>query len=465
LRAYIIVDLGFGDAGKGLLTDYLVRHFKSSIVVRYNGGAQAGHNVITPDGRHHTFSQFGSGTFIPGVRTYLSRDVVIHPGALLVEGQVLEGKGVRDVFSRLRLSDQALVITPFHQAANRIREMVRGAERHGSCGVGVGEAVEDALSHPENQVMAGDLANPTKLRQKLRSIRELKYQQLLEFCMDKSLGASITREWAIFENGDVIDHWMASIARICELGLVVPDSVLAQWLGAAETAIFEGAQGVLLDAAAGFHPYTTWSTCTAENAIHLINEMVPDASVFKIGVLRSHAVRHGPGPLPTETDVFAFSVSDHNKQNEWQGLVRYGWFDAVLARYALGVMGGVDALAITHMDMISRLKLFKYCAGYAGYHVIESMLINAQVTGGVLKSFQLPRFLSLEQREQITRALFAVEPILETCGANPQGTYMYPAGEMEVIQKIESLLARPVGMIARGPAAGNVQIFPSIPSK
>ena len=73
MRAYIVVDLGFGDSGKGLLTDYLARHHEAGVVVRYNGGAQAGHNVVRPDGRQHTFSQFGSGTFIPGVRTYLSR--------------------------------------------------------------------------------------------------------------------------------------------------------------------------------------------------------------------------------------------------------------------------------------------------------------------------------------------------------------------------------------------------------
>ncbi|MEI6292003.1 MAG: adenylosuccinate synthetase, partial [Chloroflexota bacterium] len=159
MRAFIIVDLGFGDSGKGLLTDFLARQYQAGVVVRYNGGAQAGHNVVLPDGRHHTFSQFGSGSFIPGVRTYLSRRVVIHPGALLVEGTILQEKGLPDVFSRLRMSEEALIITPFHQAANRIKEIVRGADRHGSCGVGVGEAVEDASAHPGDSVQAGDLAN------------------------------------------------------------------------------------------------------------------------------------------------------------------------------------------------------------------------------------------------------------------------------------------------------------------
>jgi adenylosuccinate synthase len=259
LHAYIVVDLGFGDSGKGLLTDFLVRHFEAGVVVRYNGGAQAGHNVIALDGRHHTFSQFGSGTFIPGVKTYLSRHVVIHPGALLVEGDILKGMGVQDAFYRLRLSDQALVITPFHQAANRIREMVRGKNRHGSCGVGVGEAVEDSLLHAEDCVLAGDLANPTTLKRKLRSIREQKRKQLVELCIDKSHGVSLTREWKIFEEEDVIDRWISSISRIGELGMIVSDSVLERWFRETETVIFEGAQGVLLDADAGFHPFTTLS--------------------------------------------------------------------------------------------------------------------------------------------------------------------------------------------------------------
>ena len=112
MRAYIVVDLGFGDSGKGLLTDYLVRHFEANVVVRYNGGAQAAHNVVTPDGRHHTFSQFGSGTFNSQVKTYLARHVVIHPTALLIEGDILEQKGVLNPFSRLRISDRALSYTP-----------------------------------------------------------------------------------------------------------------------------------------------------------------------------------------------------------------------------------------------------------------------------------------------------------------------------------------------------------------
>lgn len=453
MRAYIVLDLGFGDSGKGILTDFLVRHFYAGLVVRYNGGAQAGHNVIAPDGRHHTFSQFGSGSFVPGVKTFLSRHVVIHPAALLVEGEILEGIGVREVFSRLRLSDQALIVTPFHQAANRIRELVRGDYRHGSCGVGVGEAVEDALVSAEDSVRAGDLANPPVLRRKLRSIREEKRDQLHDLGVVKSPGVSFTREWEIFERKDVIDTWMSTISRIANLGLVVPDSVLQSWFQESETVVFEGAQGVLLDADSGFHPFTTWSRCTAGNAYDLIRAMAPDSDVYQIGVIRSYAVRHGAGPLPTETDALASIVLDHNKCNEWQGPVRYGWFDAVLARYALGATGGVDALAVTHLDVLSRLNTWKYCTGYQAQNGFDRSFVEYDASSGVISDFHLPSFLPLVQRAQFSHALATATPVLETCDAD----------DGQVTRKIESLLGQPVEFICRGPTAQNVQITRQIP--
>jgi adenylosuccinate synthase len=452
LRAYIVVDLGFGDCGKGILTDFLTRHFGAGVVVRYNGGAQAGHNVIAPDKRHHTFSQFGSGTFVPGVKTYLSKHVVIHPGALLIEGDILEGMGVRDAFSRIRLSDQALVITPFHQAANHIRELARGANRHGSCGVGVGEAVEDARSNFKNCVLAGDLSDPSKLRRKLRSLREYKRGQLAELYKEKSPGRALAREWEIFEREDVIDSWISAIARIGELGLVVSDSVLQRWLNQAETVIFEGAQGVLLDEDAGFHPFTTWSQCTGTNAYDLIQDVAPDSQVYQIGVMRSYAVRHGPGPLPTETDVLTSIISEHNQYNEWQGAVRYGWFDAVLARYALDMAGRVDSLVVTHLDILSHLERWIYCPGYTAPLDFDNTFVDSVISDGALRNFHLPHFLPLAQRETFTRALSKVTPVFETCDA----------GDEKVIQKIESLIGQPIGIISRGPSAENIKIINAI---
>jgi len=451
LRAYIVVDLGFGDAGKGLLTDFLARHFEAGLVVRYNGGAQAGHNVVAPDGRHHTFTQFGSGTFVPNVKTYLSRQVVIDPLALLFEGDALEGKRVQDVFSRLRISDQALVITPFHRAANRIRELARGADRHGSCGIGVGEAFEDALTYPENRVLAGDLKNPALLQKKMGDIRDLKHEQILTLGKDNSFDLSTVQEYEVFERDDLIDSWVTAIARIGELGLVASDSTLAGWFREVDTFIFEGAQGVLLDADAGFHPYTTWSNCTAANAVELLDQFAPDARVTRIGVLRSYAVRHGPGPLPTEDASLASFVSEHNQYNDWQRAVRYGWFDAVLARYALAVTGGVDTLAVTHMDILPRLKTWKYCPGYQELQVLNKTAITSTISDSLLTDFQLPPDLSLAERAQFTEVLSKAAPVFNTCNADDEA----------VIKEIEELLDQQVRIISYGPKAENIRMLNS----
>ena len=119
-----VLGLGFGDCGKGRFVDALTRRWKAHTVARFNGGAQAGHNVV--DGaRHHTFSQFGSGTFVPGVATLLLDPVVVHPTALLVEAEALARVGIHDALARLMVDAQCRVTTPYHQAAGRPRSSSR----------------------------------------------------------------------------------------------------------------------------------------------------------------------------------------------------------------------------------------------------------------------------------------------------------------------------------------------------
>ena len=397
MRAFVLVDLGFGDAGKGLMTDFLVRESGATCVVRYNGGAQAGHNVVTSDGRHHTFAQFGAGTFVPGVRTFLSRNVVVHPTALLREEAHLRSVGVHDAFERLRISASALIITPYHQALNRLRELARGDARHGSCGVGVGEAVAHSLARSDDAIRMSELANRTLLRRKLQRIREYAWSEVAD--------PGAPAEAAIFHRPDAIEQWVEQVQRVAPL--VGDDD---SWLGPA--VVFEGAQGVLLDERYGFPPYTTWGRCTAAPALELIDEVAPRADVTTIGVLRTHAVRHGAGPLPTEADLVD-APSEHNAFNTWQGAVRRGWFDGVLARAAAVADGGVDALAITHLDWLRRLERWTYCD---------------------------------EHRPDVD----AVRPVLRHCAAN----------EEQVLETIEAVVGKRVALGSRGPTAADVFIRP-----
>ena len=167
-RAFVVIDLAFGDSGKGTIVDYLVRRHSADLVVRFNGGPQAGHNVVLPDGRHHTFSQFGSGSFVPSIKTLLSRFVLIEPCAMLKEAAHLAQLGLGDVLARTFIDERCRVITPLHHLANRLREHARGSLAHGTCGVGFGECVQEDLSDPAASLRANDLRQPAKVRQHLR---------------------------------------------------------------------------------------------------------------------------------------------------------------------------------------------------------------------------------------------------------------------------------------------------------
>src|SRR5262245_62300875 len=118
-RVSLVAGLGYGDEGKGSIVDFLARQprpgTRAGLVVRFNGGAQAAHNVVTEDGRHHTFAQFGSGTFTPGVRTHLSQHVLVDPLALVTEAEHLASLGVPDALDRLTVDREALVTTPYHR--------------------------------------------------------------------------------------------------------------------------------------------------------------------------------------------------------------------------------------------------------------------------------------------------------------------------------------------------------------
>src|SRR5579885_2254273 len=179
-QAILIADLGFGDAGKGTITDFLTRRLVAHTVVRYNGGPQAAHNVVTPDGRHHTFSQFGSGMFLPWTTTLLSRFMLINPLNMLKEERHLSMLGVTNAFERTLIDRRSLVITPFHKAINRLRELARADERHGSCGEGIGECMADALARGEAQIFAGDLQDRAIVASKLRSLYERKRSEVDE---------------------------------------------------------------------------------------------------------------------------------------------------------------------------------------------------------------------------------------------------------------------------------------------
>lgn len=365
----IVVDLGYGDAGKGTTVDWLcsqaVNAGRNASVIRFNGGAQAAHNVVASDGRNHTFSQFGSGTF-HGVRTHLSRFMAVDPIALSVEAAQLG-----DPWELLTVDEGALLTTPWHRKANRLREIRRGGDRHGSCGMGVGETVAFSLAYPELAPRAGDILAPARLRHRLTGVRDLLTDELGDLGYKPPVAA-------------VVDAFQGFAARVAIVGAAHLRSLLS-----AGPCFFEGAQGVLLDEWRGWHPYTTWSTTTFDNALALLDGV----AAYRLGVVRTYTTRHGPGPLVTEDPAMSQRWPDvHNGDGRWQGSFRVGPFDAVAHRYAIEVAGGVDGLALTHLDV----PVTSLCDAYADG---TRRLVPGE-------------FGDLAYQEKLTAYLLAAEPVL-----------------------------------------------------
>lgn len=430
----MVIDLGFGDSGKGSVTDFLVRDKGAGLVVRFNGGAQAGHTVVLDDGRHHTFAQFGAGSFVDGVRTHLGPSFVMHPGGMQVEADRLGELGVDDVFDRTTVDQRALVISPFQQAAGRLRELIRGDDAHGTCGVGFGEAVADAEAGLEDQIVAADLRHPSRLQRKLASQRRRKRAELV--AAKRLMEPQAWNEVALLDDAGSVERVLESWRPLGERLDVVEGATARRILSEAESVVFEGAQGVLLDERWGFHPHTTWSDCTVTGAMNLLSGL--DAEVTRLGVTRCYGTRHGKGPFPAHDKRFDVMLGeDHNHDLGWQGRFRRGPLDLVLLRYALEVCGGVDGLAVTCLD---RLEAGGALPMVFGYDLDETDAVERDSHG------QVRRLLpgdpdDLEHREALGQLLGWAEPLMG----------MVPMGELNSV--LRRMTKTPVVLESRGPTA------------
>ena len=410
-RAIITVGLGFGDEGKGATVDYLTRHFGADLVVRYCGGSQAGHNVQLPDGRRHTFSHFGAGTLTRDADrppTYLGPNVIIDPPALLREAGHLAELGVGRPTELLVVHPRCLVTTVWHRTLNQLRELSRN-ERHGSCGQGIGEARRYWLNHGDDAVLAEDLHDLPALREKLELLRQRTLLELQDIV--PRVGGDALRELDLWElNTEAVAR---DLSKTGEQGVGISATVPE-----CQTAIFEGAQGVLLDEYRGFHPYTTWSTVTPHHAWELVRQMEAD-TVAVLGVTRAYATRHGEGPLPTHSAELTARLRDvGNPWNRWQGSLRCGWLDLPLLRYAAEVVGPLDGVVVNHLD-----------------HVPETGSLICEAYKDVCLEPAAAQDLAWQSR--LTDLLKAAEPVLS------------PAAPDDILRRVSEIA--PVAITAAGP--------------
>ena len=327
MRARVVIGANFGDEGKGLMVDYLCSK-GAGVVVRFNGGAQAGHTVVTPEGDRHVFHHFGSGSFL-GVPTFLSQFFICNPIAFFREKAELMKLGLNPT---VYAHPDCLVTTFADMMINQALEEKRGHGRHGSVGLGVSETIERS-NVTELKITMSDLWNGIKLESRLEQI---------------------CGKYAQFRIGEALNE-PAMIQKFIEGCAAFAEAVHPAGIGQCKDPVFEGAQGLLLDQNnKEFFPHLTRSNTGMQNVRVLCAQAgITDIETYYIS--RTYLTRHGAGPLPGESTRLQFE-DNTNLEHPWQGRLRFAPLDAsALHRRCaedLGTSPRSPRIVLTHCDQL-----------------------------------------------------------------------------------------------------------------
>ncbi|MFC8045185.1 adenylosuccinate synthase [Nocardia sp. NPDC057353] len=347
MPAIVLIGAQWGDEGKGKATDLLGERLQW--VVRYQGGNNAGHTVVLPNGDKFALHLIPSGILTPGVTNVIGNGVVVDPGVLLDE---LAGLEERDVDTTgLLLSADAHLIMPYHVAIDKVTERFLGNKKIGTTGRGIGPCYQDKVARVG--VRVADVLDEKILTQKVEAALEFKNQVLVKIYNRRALDPQ-----------QVVDEVLAKAAgfthRIADTRLQLNEA-----LERGETVLLEGSQGTLLDVDHGTYPYVTSSNPTAGGAA-VGAGIGPNRIDTVLGILKCYTTRVGSGPFPTELfDQYGEFLA---KQGGEVGVTtgrarRCGWFDAVIARYATRVNGITDYF-LTKLDVLSSLERVPICVAY-----------------------------------------------------------------------------------------------------
>ncbi|PHX65245.1 MAG: adenylosuccinate synthase [Gemmatimonadetes bacterium] len=411
-RTVVVVGAQWGDEGKGKLVDVLAE--KADWVVRYQGGANAGHTVHIGD-KSFVLHQIPSGILHPGVRCAIGNGVVMDPETLFTEVDELIADGV-DVEGRLYVSERAHLVMPYHKLVDKASAASKAI---GTTGRGIGPAYEDKVARRGVRVL--DLRNPTRLRELVTAGVERANAQLER--SGSELRASVDDTIATL---DALTPRLLGLAD--DVGLCVHRAIKS---GAA--VLLEGAQGSMLDIDHGTYPFVTSSNTTVGGAATGVG-ISPMSLQCALGVVKAYTTRVGHGPLPTE---FAEPLQTQVRTlgHEFGATTgrarRCGWFDGVVVRYAARV-NGLTALAITKLDVLDTLDELLVCTGY-------------RINGVVHTEF--PADLQLLEH---------AEPVYETMPGWNQSTQDarkledLPAAARAYLDRLEALCETPIAYVSVG---------------
>ena len=348
MSAFIVLGAQWGDEGKGKMTDYLAE--EADVVVRFQGGNNAGHTVEVGD-RQYKLHLIPSGILYDNKLNVIGNGVVVDPKALFEEIGYLEKEGVKVTPEKLIISDRAHLIMPYHRVLDVLKEKARGKNDIGTTGKGIGPCYTDKFERCGIRVC--DLLHEDVFEEKLRENIKMKNEYITKVLGGEALDVE-----------EILAQYKQYAEKIRpfvkDTSVKVYDSIKED-----KTVLFEGAQGMLLDIDHGTYPYVTSSNTTAggvSNGIGVGPNMITNA----VGITKAYTTRVGKGPFPTELE---------NETGEWirtkgheYGVTtgrsrRCGWLDAVILKTTVRV-SGLTSLCVTKIDTLAGLDKLKICVGY-----------------------------------------------------------------------------------------------------
>ncbi|MEA4903189.1 adenylosuccinate synthase [Desulfitobacterium sp.] len=415
MAAVVLLGTQWGDEGKGKVTDFLAE--KANLVVRYQGGNNAGHTVVVKD-EEFKLHLIPSGILYEDKTCIIGNGVVVDPKVLLEELDYLAERKVKT--GKLLISSNAHVIMPYHRLLDELEEEARGEFKIGTTKRGIGPCYMDKTSRIGIRMI--DLIDPEEFAAKLKRNLAEKNNLIIKVYGREALDfESIYQEYMVY--ADKLRPF------ITDSSLTIDGAIKS-----GEKVLFEGAQGTLLDLDHGTYPYVTSSHPTAGGAC--IGAGVGPTQIDKVvGVIKAYTTRVGEGPFPTELlDEMGEQMrqAGHEFGTTTGRARRCGWFDAVIARYAVRV-SGISDFALMKLDVLSGLKEVKICVGY-------------RVNGEVIYEFP-----------QSQKVFSACEPVYEVIPGwqeditNAETFADLPEAAQTYVRRIEELTETKVTLIAVGP--------------
>ncbi len=410
----VVIGAQWGDEGKGKITDLLSR--SADVVVRYQGGVNAGHTIVVDD-KVLKLHLIPSGILYPETTCLIGSGTVVDPKVMLNEMQMLEENGI-DI-SGLQLASTAHVTMPYHRLIDSAMEERRGTKKIGTTGRGIGPTYADKAQRSGIRVI--DLLDEKKLRESIKIPLTEKNELLEKIYSKKTLSEeSIIKEYLSF--GKILKPHVVDCARVIHEASRNKKNIL-----------FEGAQGTLLDLDHGTYPFVTSSNPVSGGAC--IGAGVGPTLIDRvIGVAKAYTTRVGEGPFPTELEG---ELNDLlcNRGGEFGTTTgrrrRCGWFDGVIGKYAVEV-NGLDCLAITKLDVLDEMKEIKVCTSYE------------------LNGERINYFPSSAEAFSKCTPIFETLPGWQTSTANCRTLEDLPKAAMSYLRFLAELMEVPIAIVSLG---------------